>query len=42
MGTALEVVTYKGKRHNIAILSWKFQTHMELIFKYFAVETKNQ
>lgn len=39
MCTTLEMAANKWKCNNVPILSWKFQTHVELIFKYFAIET---
>jgi hypothetical protein len=42
MGAALEVATYQRKGNNVSILSRKFQTHMELIFKYLVVKADMQ
>jgi hypothetical protein len=38
MRAALKVATYQRKGNNVTILSRKFQTHVELIFKYLVIE----
>ena len=39
VGAALEVAANQWECNYVAVLSRKFQAHVELIFKYFAVET---
>jgi len=39
VSAALEVAANKRKCHYEPILSRKLKTHVELVFKYFAVET---
>lgn len=42
MGAALEVTTNQRECNNVTVLSWEFKTHVELVFKHFAVKAGQQ